>query len=612
MTTYGSLEIKKGRSGSEEDGSPLPPASSGGGKGGRTKKKGTKAVEFGATGANGGGGRTAASSSRGSFARRSQIRQKMKKAGGAASSSRRITDHPEQRGSVLSTMMTSTRAAEGFKTAARRRRAQERRRLDGAAADDHEKGTGAYSLLVGGSSPTSSSRSAAAPSCSSNHSWLYTLLNPRSHQPHAIFFKRFIAVVICVDLVFFVCSTEPAWEDHPIFYYAEGVASSIFLVEYLARLISCTESTRFKPHGPVMGRIRFMLTFPSIIDALATFPFFVERFFPVELPTTTPLRIFRLLRLLKTEGFAKAFDSVTRVIYYNSEILNVAAILVVFLVLVTAVAMYYLRPQADHTGLIESDFSSILATMYLTTLMLTGQGGPSGDLPWYTQAIVLLTGIFSVAMFAIPASMLTWGFEAEAERLAVKARKRKLHESQRSSRRNLGVDSDTTESSESDAYASSSSMDTSDEEYQKIIGGYEEEDDLAENEGDPEKKAALQEILGMFTMADDDGSGTLTKQEFVKMVEPLLEAAAAGPASFTAGQQQSGGAGGASLAATVGATPGATASTAMTGAPSEVIVLSTRVARLEAKVDALTGKLDRLIHMSETPADRAVRPDPFP
>lgn len=47
--------------------------------------------------------------------------------------------------------------------------------------------------------------------------------------------------------------------------------------------------------------------------------------------------------------------------------------------------------------------------MYLSTLMLTGQGGPDGDLPWYTKGVVLLTGVFSVAMFAIPVSSYVVG-----------------------------------------------------------------------------------------------------------------------------------------------------------------------------------------------------------
>ena len=49
-----------------------------------------------------------------------------------------------------------------------------------------------------------------------------------------------------------------------------------------------------------------------------------------------------------------------------------------------------------------SEFESLLATMYLATLMLTGQGGPEGHLPWYTKGVVLLTGAFSIGLFAIP------------------------------------------------------------------------------------------------------------------------------------------------------------------------------------------------------------------
>ena len=40
---------------------------------------------------------------------------------------------------------------------------------------------------------------------------------------------------------------------------------------------------------------------------------------------------------------------------------------------------------------------------------------------------MVLTGFVSIGMFAIPASMLTWGFEGEAERLA-KLRKKRMVE----------------------------------------------------------------------------------------------------------------------------------------------------------------------------------------
>ena len=100
-------------------------------------------------------------------------------------------------------------------------------------------------------------------------------------------------------------------------------------------------------------------------------------------------------------------DAVGRVLYFNREILYVAGLLGMYLVVVTSILMYYLRPRGKDEDLVDdpSDFESIAKTMVLSTLMLTGQGGPSGDLPWYTQCVVLLTGVFSVAMFAIPASM---------------------------------------------------------------------------------------------------------------------------------------------------------------------------------------------------------------
>merc|ERR1719428_2089199 len=88
--------------------------------------------------------------------------------------------------------------------------------------------------------------------------------------------------------------------------------------------------------------------------------------------------------------------------------------------LVCSVILYYLRPAVDPYD----NFSSILACMYLAILMLTGQGIPNGTMPWYTRIIVAIIALFAIAQFAIPASMLTWGFEQEAEHnIIVKAEK---------------------------------------------------------------------------------------------------------------------------------------------------------------------------------------------
>jgi Ion transport protein len=332
-------------------------------------------------------------------------------------------------------------------------------------------------------------------------SFIYTMLNPRSTARQAAAFKWFIATVIVMDLVVFVLSTEPNLSDgqRAVFGTWEAVDSWIFLIEYVLRLATVTESNKYGAMGCCCGRLRYALTTPALIDLAATIPYFVERSTGWNLPTLTYLRAFRLLRILKTRGFSEATKAVCRVFYYNSEILTVAAWIGVGLVLFTAVLMYYLRPRggdADHP-----QFRSLGSTIYLATLMLTGQGGPDGEIPWYTSAVILLTGIFSIGMFAIPASMLTWGFEGEAERLAkhrLKEATGQLRHAPAAAEEEFGIHDDWSFSS--DEYST-------DEEYLKTIAGG---DDAAEGEDEERLRSA-------FHLADVDGSRTISLSEFMKM-----------------------------------------------------------------------------------------------
>ena len=166
----------------------------------------------------------------------------------------------------------------------------------------------------------------------------------------------------------------------------------------------------------------------------------------------------------------------------------------------TAILLYVLRPEHDE----EHDFGSIAATLYLSTLMLTGQGGPGGDLPWYTKSVVLLTSVFSVAIFAIPASMLTWGFEAEAERMATAAYRRATA--------NNNASQDNTNKMNSSG--SSSEGDTTDDEYFKLLAGG--GDDESKNGG--EEAPWIKEIRETFERADANKDGTLSLTELLALM----------------------------------------------------------------------------------------------
>jgi hypothetical protein len=178
-------------------------------------------------------------------------------------------------------------------------------------------------------------------------SFVYTLLNPRSNERQANFFKWFITIVIVADLLSFVVSTEPeiTKQQQHFLHVWEGVTSSIFLIEYITRLVVVTESKRYGSMGMFWGRLRYMVTLNAIVDALSTLPFFLELVTGLDLPTLTYLRSFRLLRILKTNGFSEATRAVGRVFYYNSQILYVALLIGIGLILITSVLMYYLRPR---------------------------------------------------------------------------------------------------------------------------------------------------------------------------------------------------------------------------------------------------------------------------
>ena len=212
-------------------------------------------------------------------------------------------------------------------------------------------------------------------------SFFYSMLNPRSIEWQAVAFKWFITIVIILDLVAFILSTDAEQNEQHIemFNAWESATSWIFLAEYFLRLIVVTESVKYGSMGPIKGRLVYMGTTPALIDTAATLPYFLERATGYELPTLTYLRSLRLLRILKTQGFSKAISSVWRVFRYNSEILAVGIWIGMAFVLITAVLMYYLRPREEE----HPQFKSLPATLFLATMMLTGQVSTLFDRSYY-------------------------------------------------------------------------------------------------------------------------------------------------------------------------------------------------------------------------------------
>ncbi len=404
------------------------------------------------------------------------------------------------------------------------------------------------------SSFSSSATASAAPPPATRHprhSYVYRLLSGRSRHAHFVAFNRALAVLILVTVVAFVLESFPdlAAEDsgwQPWFYGIEAVSSSIFLVEYVARLATIHESRYYRkryggggggggggrrPGGlrstprKCAARARYACTVRAGIDLASCLPFFVELCVPGhDLPTLSWLRLFRLFRILKSERTANAFSSVYRVVWYNSEILSIALFIGLLLMMATSTVLWYLQPPGAG-----EQFASIPATFYLSILMLTGQGVPDGVLPWYTKVIVMLTAVFSVPIFVIPSSMLTWGFEAEAERLMRKkrARRRKEKEAART-----GVPVASSSSSSGGETSDSDDSDAVWDEYEDVVlgsdGAAAENGAAAGGKGgagaggiSEEERRLIKDVSRFFAAADVDGSGQLSVGEFFKFTKAM-------------------------------------------------------------------------------------------
>eukprot|EP00939_MAST-03C_sp_MAST-3C-sp1_P002255 g2255.t1 len=248
-----------------------------------------------------------------------------------------------------------------------------------------------------------------------------------------------------------------------------------------------------------------------MVDLLACLPWFIELFtVDGNIPTLTWIRIVRLFRLLKTEKYTKAFESVYRVVWFNRGILMVALLICVMLMVTTSTCLYYIAKFSSDMD-DNSDFTSIPAALYLSVMMLTGQGGPEGSLPWFMKVLCAATAIFSVPVFVIPSSMLTWGFEAEAERMMAKDRERRM---KAKACEDAGEVLVTSSSSDDDGVSDGAVSDDVWEAYERVILG-DTASSAATSESARKGGAASDKdiIERLFREADADEDGMITNEE---------------------------------------------------------------------------------------------------
>jgi voltage-gated potassium channel len=224
----------------------------------------------------------------------------------------------------------------------------------------------------------------------------------------------FIIVLIILNVVAVMLETiEPIHAKYyDFFHYFDMVSVIIFTIEYILRVWSSNHEEKYK-HS-VWGRVKYIFSPGALIDLIAIIPSFLHAFIGLDLRVLRMLRLMRIIRLFRLTAYTQSAHMIANVFKRRSKELALSFILALFLIIIASCIMYF----AEHLHPENKDkFSSIPATLWwsVVTLTTTGYGDmyPMTTIGKVMSGMIMLTG---VAFFAIPAGILSAGFQEEFRR----------------------------------------------------------------------------------------------------------------------------------------------------------------------------------------------------
>ena len=186
----------------------------------------------------------------------------------------------------------------------------------------------------------------------------------------------------------------------PIFLAIEVFSVGVFTLEYLLRLWSSKEDSRYRT------RLGFFLSFDSIVDLLAVLPFIIGFIFAFDLRALIALRLLRLLKLVRYFQPLAILGAVMKAEFRG---FMAAMFVLVILVFVAATGIYVFEREAQ-----PDVFGNIPQSMWWAIVTLTTLG--YGDVIPITlpgRVFAAMITVLSIGTVALPAGMLASRFSEE-------------------------------------------------------------------------------------------------------------------------------------------------------------------------------------------------------
>lgn len=227
----------------------------------------------------------------------------------------------------------------------------------------------------------------------------HVLHKPSPQNPWARYVNYLLTAFIVTNAIFVAIETVPSIGTpyRTFFLGFEVLSTSVFALEYLARIWVCVEQSRY--HQPLAGRLRYALSPLPILDLIVILTFWSS----VDLRFLRVARMVRLLKVLNLAHFEESLQRVGAALNRRKELLIVAMVMMVLCIYASAAILY----QVEHSSQ-PNVFSSIPGTLWwaMTTLTTIGYGDMVPITP-FGKLCAGLISVFGIGVFALPTAIVT-------------------------------------------------------------------------------------------------------------------------------------------------------------------------------------------------------------
>ncbi len=225
-------------------------------------------------------------------------------------------------------------------------------------------------------------------------------------KPKSIASKVCNALMISVIFASSIClvlQTEPSLGEKFGFQFTviEGLASFIFLIEYLVRIWKCPKD--HPGHSPLRTRLKYIFSFMGFVDLFSFIPFYMTL---LGFSQTAQLMLLQLLRLIKLTRYSVAFDLLADVLKDEADSLLVSVMLMFIVLIFSSVGIYIFESNMQPEA-----FGSIPKAMWWAIVTLTTVG--YGDVTPITvpgRIFATFITIAGVGLVSLPAGIIASGF----------------------------------------------------------------------------------------------------------------------------------------------------------------------------------------------------------